>query len=209
MPQLHVLVNCAGLNATERELTVDGIERQLAVNHLSYFLLTNLLLDTLKSSAPSRVVVVASSAEKMGRIDFDDLMAARKYDGNAVYAQSKLANLLFTYELARRLEGTGVTVNAVHPGLVRTNLKLPGGFFGLMARMIRPFAFVSPEKGADTVIWAASAKELEGRSGEYFWHRKPLESSPQSRDLEIARKLWEVSAQLTKLADERAAAASV
>ncbi len=197
--QLHVLINNAGVFISERTVTVDGMETTFAVNYLAPFLLTNLLLDVLKASAPARILNVTSSAERSGVIDFDDLQGERGYGGIQAYNRSKLAIVLFTYELARRLEGTGVTVNCLHPGVVATNLgRGNGGFFGFLTRLMRPF-ISSPEKGAETSIYLASSPEVEGVSGKYFAKKAEARSSERSYDEETGRRLWQVSAELTKL----------
>lgn len=197
--RLHVLVNCAGGYWAHRHLTADGLERTFALNHLSYFLLTNVLLDLLIESAPSRIVNVTSGAQSMGRIAFDDLQGERGYRGQAAYSQSKLANVLFTYELARRLEGTGVTANCVHPGVVRTGFgqEDPNVAYRL-TWVARPF-MRTPERGAETVVYLGSSPEVEGVTGQYWANRKPRSSAKRSYDPETARWLWEVSAQLTGL----------
>jgi NAD(P)-dependent dehydrogenase (short-subunit alcohol dehydrogenase family) len=194
---LHVLVNNAGAIFPARTLSEDDIEMTLALNHLAYFLLTQLLLDTLKRSAPSRIVNVASSAHARARLDVDDLQLARRYSPRGAYAASKLANLLFTYELARRLEGTGVTVNAVSPGLVATEFSAgyPRNLLGTARRALDRFA-KTPEQGADTIVYLATAPEVEGVSGLYYQNRRPIQSSRRSRDEETARRLWELSEQL-------------
>lgn len=198
-PKLHVLVNQAGLYQSQRTLTPDGLETMFAVNHLSYFLLTNLLLEALKAGAPSRVVNGSGGVEGAGKIDFEDLQGAKKFSPFRAIAQSKLANFLFTYELARRMEGTGVTATIMNPGGVKTDLgRGQGGPFGFMLRLARPF-FSTPEKGADTLVWLASSPEVEGVTGAYFMNRKPAKSSPRSHDKELAARLWKVSAELTGL----------
>jgi NAD(P)-dependent dehydrogenase (short-subunit alcohol dehydrogenase family) len=192
-PGLHRLVNNAGTYIGKRTLTAEGYETTFAVNHLGYFLLTVELLDLLKSSAPARVVSVASDAHKGGHINFDDLSLENGYSGWKAYAQSKLANVLFTYELARRLAGTGVTANCLHPGVVGTNLfNSVGGLAGKIVRLFTPF-MRTPEKGADTMIWLASSPEVEGISGKYFADRKEQATNPESYDTAIAARLWEVS----------------
>ncbi len=197
--RLHVLINNAGVFLSKRTLTVDGIETTFAVNHLAPFLLTNLLLDVLKASAPARIINVTSSGERSGTINFDDLQGEGRYRGFRAYNQSKLAMVLFTYELARRLEGTGVTANCVHPGVVVTNLgRGTSGSFGLLLGLMRPF-FSSPEKGAETSIYLASSPEVEGVSGKYFAKKAEARSSERSYDEATARRLWQVSADLTKL----------
>ncbi len=195
--QLHVLVNNAGLSQTKRNLTQDGLERTFAVNHLAYFLLTNLLLDLLKASAPSRIINVSSQAQSSGHIAFDDLQGEKKYSEFRSYSQSKLANVLFTYELARRLEGTGVTANCLHPGAVKTNFASESsGFFGIMLRLARPFE-ITPEKGAETSVYLAASPEVANVNGKYFIKKKPAQSSKESYDPVVSQKLWEKSARLT------------
>jgi retinol dehydrogenase-14 len=196
---LHVLINNAGVFVSKRTVTVDGIETTLAVNHLAYFLLTNLLLEVLKASAPARIINVSSGAQSGGTINFNDLQGEREYSGTRAYSQSKLANVLFTYELARRLQGTGVTANCLHPGAVRTNFgRGSSGFFGFMVKALRPF-MIGSEKGAETSIYLASSLEVEGISGKYFVKKAETESSKESYDEEIAQRLWQVSADLTNI----------
>jgi NAD(P)-dependent dehydrogenase (short-subunit alcohol dehydrogenase family) len=199
-PRLDVLINNAGIIRSRRVTTADGLETTFAVNHLAYFLLTNLLLDLLKASAPSRIVNVASGEQRNGTIDFDDLQGEKGYKTAKAYGQSKLANVLFTYELARRLEGTGVSANCLHPGAgVRTNLGSGvSGVFGFTVRALTPL-MKSPEKGAETSIYLASSPEVEGLSGGYFVKKAEACSSDVSHDQRLARRLWEVSAELTNL----------
>jgi NAD(P)-dependent dehydrogenase (short-subunit alcohol dehydrogenase family) len=197
---LHVLVNNAGAMYTERQLTVDGIEMTLALNHLAYFLLTNLLLDTIKASAPARIINVSSDAHTGGKLDWDNLQGERQYNGFGAYSRSKLENILFTFELARRLQGTSVTVNALHPGFVGTgfgsnNKGLAMRLFSFAASIVG----LSPEKGAETSIYLATAPELEGVTGKYFNNKKIASAQAIANDADTARKLWEVSAQLVKL----------
>ncbi|HEX5968605.1 MAG TPA: SDR family NAD(P)-dependent oxidoreductase, partial [Intrasporangium sp.] len=186
-----------------------GLERTFAVNHLAPFLLTNLLLDRLRASAPSRVVTVSSGAQAMGRIDFDDLQGERRYRGQRAYNQSKLANVMFTYELARRLEGSGVTANALHPGVTRTAFGQEDATFlmRLLMPLGRPF-LKSPERGAETPVFLASAPEVEGVTGRYFANRVAKASSRASYDVAAAKRLWEVSAQLVGLAPTGVAGAA-
>jgi NAD(P)-dependent dehydrogenase (short-subunit alcohol dehydrogenase family) len=194
---LHVLVNNAGVVNLRRELTVDGIETVFAVNHLAYFLLTLLLLDRLKASAPARIVNVASDAHRFGAMNFDDLGGQHRYRTMRIYGQSKLANILFTYELARRLRGTPVTVNCLHPGTVATGLGQNNGAWAkVLTRMLSPF-FRTPESGAATSIYLASSAAVDGVSGKYFSNCKEARSSPASHDEEAARRLWEISARMT------------
>lgn len=195
-PRIDVLVNNAGAILPQRTLTADGLEMQFAVNHLAPFLLTNLLRDRLVASAPARVVTVASQVERKGVIDFDDLQAERRYAPLTAYCQSKLANVLFTYELARLLEGTGVTANCVHPGVIGT--KLLSDYMGRPRAVgwLSNLAYPGPEKGAQPVIRLASDPALAAVSGRYFLEMREAESSPASRDPALARRLWEVSAAL-------------
>lgn len=197
---LHVLVNNAGVAPMKRSLTVDGLETTFAVNHLAPFLLTNLLLDTLRASAPSRIINVSSSAHSRMKMEFDDLQGEKNFSMFRAYSQSKLANVLFTYELARKLEGTGVTVNAFHPGVVRTNLGRDStGIVRLGFMAMGPF-IRTPEQGAATCVYLASSPEVEGVTGKYFVNKKEVTSSKESYDKAVARRLWEVSEQLTQLA---------
>jgi retinol dehydrogenase 14 len=198
--RIDVLVNNVGGYWNTRHVTVDGFELTFALNHLAPFLLTNLLLDRLKQSAPARVVTVSSNAQAMGRIDFDDLQGERSYSGARAYNQSKLANVLFTYELARRLRGTGVTANAVHPGVVRTSFGAedPAG----IRRLVMPLAplfMKNPEQGAATSIHVASAPGLEQVTGRFFANSKPKRSSRRSYDQAAAQRLWQLSADLVRL----------
>ena len=199
--RLDVLVNNAGALFARRSLSVDGIEMTFALNHLAYFLLTNLLLDTLKASAPARVVNVSSAAHRGARINFADLQGRQGYGGWRAYAQSKLANILFTYELARRLDGTGVTANALHPGFVATNFGRDNrGLVALTMRVLQ-LAAISPEQGARTIIYLAAAPEVEGMSGKYFVKEQVIPSSEASYDRDAAQRLWQVSAEMTGLTD--------
>jgi len=199
---VHVLINNAGIAPIKRSVTVDGIERVFAVNYLAPFLLTNLLLERLKASAPARVVNVAGDFHRKATIQFDDLMSEKDYNGIRANNQAKLALILFTYELARRLDGTGVTVNCLHPGAVATDgpLKDPNlpAFSRVMYKLVRVF-FASPEKGAETSVYLSASSEVENVSGKYFIKKTSVESSPESYDEEIARRLWKVSEELTGL----------
>lgn len=200
--RLDVLINNAGAFFNERKSTPDGYERTFALNHLSYFLLTNLLLDMLKASAPSRVINTSSGAH-MGAtkgMNFDDLQGEKNYGGWGAYAQSKLANILFTNELARRLEGTQVTANSLHPGFVNTGFgKNNGGLIGAALNLVTPLMGRTPEKGAETLIYLASSPEVEGVTGKYFVDNKESSVSSAARDPEQARRLWEISEELTGL----------
>jgi retinol dehydrogenase-14 len=199
LPRLDVLVNNVGGFWNTRHVTVDGLERTFALNHLAPFLLTHLLVDRLVQSAPARVVTVSSDAQRLGRIDFADLQGERSWSGQRAYNQSKLANVLFTYELARRLRGTGVTATVLHPGVVRSGFGAEDP--GRIQRVITPFMGLlkSPEQGAQTSIHLASAPEVEGVTGQFFAKSKPRRSSKRSYDEADARRLWEVSAALVGL----------
>jgi NAD(P)-dependent dehydrogenase (short-subunit alcohol dehydrogenase family) len=197
---LHVLVNNAGGIWYHRETTADGLERTVATNHLAYFLLTNLLLDRLRASAPARVVNVSSDAHYGAALDFDDLQGEQRYDGWAAYKRSKLANVLFTSELAARLAGSGVTANALHPGVVNTGISRKGSpLFRLGFSIARPF-MLTPERGADTIVYLASAPEVSGTTGEYFEKRRAKTPSAEARDPRTRQRLWDVSEALVGLA---------
>lgn len=200
-PRLDVLLNNAGGVFMTRQTTVDGYEHTFAVNHLAPFLLTNLLLDRIKADAPSRIITVSSMAHKGQRIHLDDLnQTKRGYSAWRAYGESKLANLLFTYALARRLEGSGVTANTLHPGFVATNFARNNGpLWQVFMTLARPFA-ISPERGAQTSIYLASSPEVASISGRYFIQRKPAYSSSASMDVEAQEGLWRLSEQMTGLA---------
>ena len=197
--RLDVLINNAGVVVTKRTETPDGLETTFATNHLAPFLLTNLLLEKLKESAPSRIVTVSSEAQRWGKVNFDDLQSKRRYGGMSVYGMSKLANAMFTRSLASRLSGTSVTANCMHPGAVNTNLgqsnKSP---LKLLAWALKPF-MRSPEQGADTLIWLSSVREVEGISGKYFSNRKEISPSKPADDPTALERLWDESANLTNL----------
>jgi len=196
-PRLDVLVNNVGGFWAHRHVTADGLERTFALNHLAPFLLTSLLLDRLTASAPARIVTVSSGAHARGRIDFDDLQGVRNYSGQRAYGQSKLASVMFTYELARRLEGTGVTATVLHPGVVRTSFGAEdqAAYFAVMIRVARLF-MKTPAQGAATPIYLASSPEVEGITGRYFVNRKPKTSSNTSYDTTAAARLWQASIDL-------------
>jgi NAD(P)-dependent dehydrogenase (short-subunit alcohol dehydrogenase family) len=199
-PRIDVLVNNAGIVLSERRLTPDGLEETFAVNHLGPFLLTGLLLDRLEAGAPARVVNVASTAHKGARhgLDFDDLQSERHYSAMPVYSKSKLANIYFTTELARRLAGTGVTANCLHPGTVATGYGRDGdtkGAFALGLKLSKPF-FLSPEKGARTSVYVASAPELAEVTGQYFVRCRAATPSKVAQDPRAALRLWEASEKL-------------
>jgi len=198
--KLHVLVNNAGTVFTNRTVTADGIESTFAVNYLGPFLLTNLLLDVLKASAPARVIIVSSSGHYRGTMDFSDLGFEHGYQIMRAYSRSKLAAVLFTRELAKRLEGTGVTVNALHPGAVATSIwdRAPAytrPLFSLAKRLL----MISPEAGAGTIVYLATSPEVEGKTGLYFEKNRPKFPSRLAQDDTVAQRLWDESARLVKL----------
>jgi NAD(P)-dependent dehydrogenase (short-subunit alcohol dehydrogenase family) len=197
-PRIDVLVNNAGAIFGERRVTPEGLEYTFALNHMSYFILTTQLLDTLKASAPARIINVSSGAHTQGKIPLEDLQYKRGYKAYRAYSDTKLANVLFTYELARRLAGSGVTCNCLHPGVVATDFSSEGPsvmkwFFKWFHAFLLP-----PERGAETTVYLASSSEVEGVSGKYFLRRKVARSSRRSRDEELARKLWEASERLVR-----------
>lgn len=194
--QIHVLVNNAGVIVRKRSVTSDGLEMTFAVNHLAPFLLTTLLLDLLKASAPARIVNVTSTTQ--GTINFDDLQGEQHYSMMSAYRQSKFANMLFTYELAHRLQGTGVTANCLHPGIVSSNVTRDFPFPRVIHFLTRPF-FLSPEQGAQTSIYLASSPEVESISGAFFIKKRQIASYQQSYDEATSQRLWQVSAELTGL----------
>jgi retinol dehydrogenase 14 len=201
LPRIDVLINNAGGYWNTRHVTADGLEHTFALNHLAPFLLTSLLLGRLRRSAPARVVTVSSNVQATGRIDFDDLQGERSYSGARAYSQSKLANVLFTYELARRLQATSVTANALHPGVVRTSFGAedPGRVQRLFTPFMRPF-MKTPAQGAATSVHVASAPDLERVTGRYFAGSKPRKSAKRSYDEATAARLWQVSTGLAGLA---------
>ncbi len=199
--RLHVLINNAGGFFMRRQLREKDIEMTFALNHLASFLLTNLLLDTIKASAPARIINVSSNAHTSGKIEFDNLQGERQY-GPRAYDNSKLANILFTMELARRLAGTDVTVNALHPGFVATGFaKNNGKVIAALVSLITPLVARSPVKGAETSVYLASSPTVEGITGKYFFDSRVVPPAPQATDMVVARKLWDVSAEMVHLAD--------
>jgi len=206
--RLHVLLNNAGGTFATRQISVDGIEMTFAFNHLAYFLLTNMLLETMKASAPARIINVSSDAHSGGKIDFDNLQGEQTYSSFGPYGNSKLANILFTTELARRLEGTGVTVNALHPGLTSTGFgKNNPGFFMKIMGVVIPLIARSPEKGAETSIYLASSTDVQGITGKYFVDCKVTQPALQAADSTVARQLWDISAEMVHLAEVEFASA--
>jgi NAD(P)-dependent dehydrogenase (short-subunit alcohol dehydrogenase family) len=193
--KLDVLINNAGVVPWKRSLTVDGMELTFAVNHLAPFLLTNLLLDTIKASAPARIINLTSGLHTGGSIDFDDLQSEKKFGGFHAYKEAKLGVVLFTYELARRLEGTEVTVNTVHPGVIKSSL----GRYAPWYMRIGTFFFKDLETGAEIPTYLASSPEVKQVTGKYFKNKEQVPSSDESYDEAIAKRLWDVSAELTGL----------
>ena len=198
-PALHVLINNAGIIPRRRILTEDGLETQFAVNHLAYFLLTALLLDVLKAGAPARIINVSSQLHGRAPLDFDDLQSERSYNRVLVYARTKLANVLHSYELARMLEGTGVTANCLHPGVVATNLLADATGLPRAIRFAVRVVRASPEAGAQTSLYLATSPEVEGVTGKYFARQRAVPSSKSSYDQPAARRLWRISEELTGL----------
>ena len=195
--RLDVLINNAGGYFLRRQESVDGLEMNFALNHLGYFLLTDLLLDVIIASAPARIINVSSGSHLRATIDFDDLRSHKGFSGMNAYGQSKLANVLFTYELARRLEGTGVTVNALHPGFVATNMGSNNGWIVRAFRPLMNIRALSVEEGAETVIYLATSPEVEGITSKYFFRCKPVPSSAYSYDETVAKQLWAVSEEMS------------
>jgi NAD(P)-dependent dehydrogenase (short-subunit alcohol dehydrogenase family) len=197
--RLDVLINNAGSFVWRRQESVDGIEMTFALNHLNYFLITNLLMDLLRESISARIINTSSGSHSSADLDFNDLQLSKNYLHFAAYGKSKLANIYFTYELARRLKDSRITVNAFNPGFTATNMAREGSLIGkLFMPLTRLFA-IPVDKGAETLIFLASSEEVEGISGKYFQEKKAIQSSPLSYDHEIAARLWEISEELTGL----------
>ena len=196
--KLDVLVNNAGAYNAQRMESAEGIEITWALNHLNYFLLTHLLLDALKPSPAGRVVNVSSDAHRRSAIRFDDVQFKTGYSGFPVYGHSKLANVMFTYELARRLEGTPVTANVLHPGFVATGFGLNnGGLMGVAMRIMQKLGARTPQQGAKTSIYLASSSDVQGVSGKYFAAKRAVDSNRASYDRDVAERLWAISEQMT------------
>jgi NAD(P)-dependent dehydrogenase (short-subunit alcohol dehydrogenase family) len=192
-PRIDVLVNNAGAVFSQRRVTPEGLELTFALNHMAYFMMTAALGDRLAASTPARIVSTSSSAYQAAGLDFSDLQSVKGYNGWKAYGRSKLANILFTRELARRLAGTGVTANCFHPGVVATRFgDAAGGLTGRLMPLARRF-FTSPEKGADPIVYLASSPEVEGVTGGYFAKHKVVQPSAAARDDAAAKKLWEAS----------------
>jgi NAD(P)-dependent dehydrogenase (short-subunit alcohol dehydrogenase family) len=195
-PRIDVLINNAGALFNSRELTEDGLEMTFATNHMAYFVLTNVLRERLSSAPSARVVSTSSDAHRGARLDFSDLQAANGYGGFKVYGRSKLCNILFTRELARRWNGSGVTANCLHPGFVATRFgDQSGGMFSAVVRVAKAFA-ISPEKGAETIVYLASSEDVNGVSGEYFYKCRRTTPTSEATDDAAAKRLWEDSAKL-------------
>ena len=198
LPRLDVLLNNAGAIFLSSRPSADGIEMTFALNHLGYFLLTSLLLERLRDSAPARIINVSSSSHgSPGKFRLEDLPKPGSNRGYRAYGRSKLCNILFTYELARRLEGTGVTVNALHPGLVRTNIGRNNGLTGWVVNSFIGARGVDADTGAETLVYLVSSPEAEGVTGKYFVDCRAVPSSALSYDTELAARLWELSERLT------------
>ncbi|HEX4533165.1 MAG TPA: SDR family oxidoreductase [Rhizomicrobium sp.] len=198
-PKIDVLVNNAGALFNTRAVTEDGLESTFALNHMSYFVVTNLLLDKLKATPGARIVSTASDAHKGNRLDFDDLQSAKSYTGFSVYGRSKLMNILFTRELARRLAGSGVTANCLHPGFVATRFGHgSGGIVGSVVKVAQNFA-LTPEQGAQTVIYLASSPDVDGKSGGYYVKSKLATPTKEAQNDADAKRLWDASAQIAGL----------
>jgi NAD(P)-dependent dehydrogenase (short-subunit alcohol dehydrogenase family) len=196
-PRIDVLINNAGALFASRQLTPDGLELTFATNHMSYFVLTHGLRDRLRASAPARVVNVASDAHKGEKLDFNDLQSARSYRGLSVYGRTKLCNILFTRELARRWQGSGVTANSLHPGFVSTRFgDMSGGMLSWVVRAAKVFA-ISPEKGAETIVYLASSDQVAGATGLYYYKCRPATPTREAQDDDTARRLWQESEKLT------------
>jgi NAD(P)-dependent dehydrogenase (short-subunit alcohol dehydrogenase family) len=197
-PQIDVLVNNAGALFNKRQETADGLEITFALNHMAYFVITNLLLKKLRAGA--RIVTVASNAHRGAKLNFDDLQSRRSYVGFPVYSRSKLCNILFNRELARRITGSGVTANALHPGFVATRFgDNSGGLMRTVLKVAKPIGAISPQEGAQTIIYLASSPQVAGVSGVYFYESKPATPTAEARNDEDAKKLWEISAQIAGL----------
>lgn len=199
VPEIDVLVNNAGALFNTRQVTEDGLEKTFAVNHMAYFVLTNMLLPNLKPGA--RIVSTASDAHRGAKLDFDDLQSAKKYSGFAVYGRSKLCNILFNRELARRIDGSRVTANCLHPGFVATRFgDESGGIVSVAVKIAKPIGAISPQEGAKTIVYLASSLEVEGKSGGYYYKNALAVPTKEAQSDEDAKRLWDVSASLAGMA---------
>ena len=195
--RIDVLINNAGAMFTSRQTTADGLEKTFAVNHMAYFVVTNALLPKLKATPGARIVSTASDAHKGAKLDFGDLQSEKNYSGFSVYGESKLCNILFTRELAKRLAGSGVTTNCLHPGFVATRFgDNSGGLTSVLIRIAKPLAALSPEKGAETIIYLASSPAVEGKSGGYYYRSAPAMPTKEAQNDADAKRLWDVSAKI-------------
>lgn len=198
--RLHILINNAGAFFNQRQVSADGLEMTFALNHLGYFLLTNLLMEPIRAAAPARIVNVSSDAHKGARLNFDDLQSERRYRGFQAYAASKLANVLFTLELANRTQGTGITANVLHPGFVASNFGLNnGGIVRFGVKVMQRLFAISEEAGAETSLYLATSPEVAGITGKYFVKKKAVALTGQAQDMAAARQLWQISEELTGL----------
>lgn len=195
-PQIDVLVNNAGAMFTSREVTEDGLEKTFALNHMSYFVIANMLLDRLKATPHSRIVSTASDAHKGAKLNFDDLQSEHGFSGFGIYGKSKLCNILFTRELAKRLAGTGVTANCLHPGFVGTRFgHNAGGFMGWAVKIAQNFA-LTPEQGAETIIYLADSDDVEGKTGGYYYRKELATPTREAQNDADAKRLWDISAKI-------------
>lgn len=196
-PHIDVLINNAGAMFTSRQLSADGLEMTFAVNHMAYFVVTNALLPKLKTTPGARIVSTASDAHRGARIDFDDLQSEKRYVGFSVYGESKLCNILFNRELAKRLAGSGVTANCLHPGFVATRFgDNSGGIVSVAIRLIKPIGAISPQKGAETIVYLASSPEVAAKSGGYYYKCALATPTKEAQDDADAKRLWDVSAKI-------------
>ncbi len=197
-PEIDVLINNAGALFGSRQAAEGGLEMTFALNHMSYFVMTNILLPNLKATKNARIVSTASDAHNGAKLDFDDLQSARKYSGFSVYGKSKLCNILFTRELARRIAGTGVTANCLHPGFVATRFgDLSGGIMSVAVRIAKPIGAISPAQGAKTIIYLATSSDVAGKSGGYYYKNKLAVPSAEAQNDADAQRLWEISAKIS------------
>jgi retinol dehydrogenase 12 len=199
-PAIDVLVNNAGALFNTRQVVEGGLEKTFATNHMAYFVVTNVLLPNLKATKGARIVTTASDAHRGAKLDFDDLQSEKRYGGFSVYGKSKLANILFNRELARRLDGSGVTANCLHPGFVATRFgDQSGGVMSVAVRIAKPIGAISPEEGAKTIVYLASSPDVEGRSGGYYYKNKLATPTKEAQSDADAKRLWDISAKIAGL----------
>ncbi len=195
--RIDVLINNAGALFNTRHVSADGLEMTFATNHMAYFVMTNALLDTILATPGARIVSTASDAHKGAKLDFDDLQSAKSYSGFGVYGRSKLCNILFTRELARRIEGSGITANCLHPGFVATRFgDNSGGIVSVLVRLAKPLGGLTPERGAETIIYLASSPEVANKSGGYYYKSKLATPTKEAQNDADAKRLWDVSAKI-------------